>query len=978
MEFLFDSLVFHGPRFTYLEAQEFYIAADASCEQPLKVPRRRVPVGNKTLLELQIIEATTKQRLHLETFRSSALGKQDAHFDARAWFDSHVRPQILVLPAVELYMFPDDVQNVSSTWKVLLLPRSRAVFGRTVYLCRKPEVLLNPCIAKLPFSGLPFRFIHLLGIWDPDLGSSRSTPHRLLLLLEVFVLALGLCATCLVLVSAKLMMQAAWKQYTPPADGLRKDALLGDRLPKVYILIQHAFVYKDARKGELHRAEPLDACREVTVLEMVEADRERRGLIEQLQHFLLHRGESALWGRLEDPSGWIVLANGAEDVRVVTEGELPSSLFCANPELLQPLPSMLRRQWVLAASHATVQLYLLESLSKMFEMSVISVISASLLAIHLLVLCQMEMTYSAALHYEQAMERQGKLVTLTGTSSVLTLLVSAVVMLLVAVAVGILGNEAMVSAAIPCTSLATSVAWHLMDFRSSLAGLDKWRSPQLKATEFTGTAGKSFETISSSDSKSLTRGREFQKQMMRFLVGLLAVGALGILVLLCLDGMKMRGELVDYSFSCGRLSIPPNPSAVQNTLLLHTSVDSCSFRFEAGLHTSKVHLRLEHAYGYTALSQGVTVFDEDHDKVNTGEEKRAGEISVNLPAGPLYSRIIVSASSHLHKTPTRYMIHLLRVGEAVKLLLDAPVNPAHFSKEESTLPRLLNFHETRRWLYQQNNPAWYVPDLDVRSNSSLRIEHLPIIFAPVLNHKVGEAAVAERSGVTTVASTCLCGTERAGFGNSCAVQLPVTLRSGSSMCLFQHGLQRELRVDDGPGSISVHGPHGSDLAEWLAHAEVSGRPAVLQLSAPSTGQVSYWHFSKVKEPKLGGSADAVHHGRLTTILETSIPTEMLLTQVALLATEDMTYAEGLAVPLKLTSHAPPIHLSINSTEGLLLPERSGAHERADFAACGLRDPAQVTGTLVAQWCPLPFFGSRFPYYCDQPQKGFLVLICLLG
>ena len=34
--------------------------------------------------------------------------------------------------------------------------------------------------------------------------------------------------------------------------------------------------------------------------------------------------------------------------------------------------------------------------------------------------------------------------------------------------------------------------------------------------------------------------------------------------------------------------------------------------------------------------------------------------------------------------------------------------------------------------------------------------------------------------------------------------------------------------------------------------------------------------------------------------------------------------------------------------------------------------------LVAQWYPLPFFGSRFPYKVTNPNKGALVKIWLLG
>ena len=45
-----------------------------------------------------------------------------------------------VVPAVELHMFPIDPMNVSSTWKVLLVPTVQEVFGEPLYLCNPNSV----------------------------------------------------------------------------------------------------------------------------------------------------------------------------------------------------------------------------------------------------------------------------------------------------------------------------------------------------------------------------------------------------------------------------------------------------------------------------------------------------------------------------------------------------------------------------------------------------------------------------------------------------------------------------------------------------------------------------------------------------------------------------------------------------------------------------------------------------------------------
>lgn len=87
------------------------------------------------------------------------------------------------------------------------------------------------------------------------------------------------------------------------------------------------------------------------------------------------------------------------------------------------------------------------------------------------------------------------------------------------------------------------------------------------------------------------------------------------------------------------------------------------------------------------------------------------------------------------------------------------------------------FEETRRWHYQEANPRWYVPDLDVRQNTSIQLEYRPTIFAPFVH---GEAAAG--SYLSMLADECHCGTESAGFGNACAMQQWILFPSGLKLC----------------------------------------------------------------------------------------------------------------------------------------------------------------------------------------------------
>ena len=61
------------------------------------------------------------------------------------------------------------------------------------------------------------------------------------------------------------LLKMAYDLYKSPKDDSNRKELQNSDLPKSFMLMQHAYIYKAAGKGELLCEEPLDACTEVKV-----------------------------------------------------------------------------------------------------------------------------------------------------------------------------------------------------------------------------------------------------------------------------------------------------------------------------------------------------------------------------------------------------------------------------------------------------------------------------------------------------------------------------------------------------------------------------------------------------------------------------------------------------------------------------------------------------------------------------------------
>ena len=137
--------------------------------------------------------------------------------------------------ALELHMFPEDWQNITSTWRALLVPTVKEAFDGAWFLCRPASELTSPCVAKLAFQPLPQRVSSLAGSWYEHLDRHQSSPKWLLLLMEL-ILLLGLaCLSLLTVHTVYLLIRSK--------PDLRACEVQQWHFPSKCCLTQHAFVH---------------------------------------------------------------------------------------------------------------------------------------------------------------------------------------------------------------------------------------------------------------------------------------------------------------------------------------------------------------------------------------------------------------------------------------------------------------------------------------------------------------------------------------------------------------------------------------------------------------------------------------------------------------------------------------------------------------------------------------------------------------
>ena len=383
-----------------------------------------------------------------------------------------------------------------------------------------------------------------------------------------------------------------------------------------------------------------------------------------------------------------------------------------------------------------------------------------------------------------------------------------------------------------------------------------------------------------------------------------------VLAFVLSDVTKVRGELVDYSWSRGHLSYPSNIEAMHNTLLLDLNVDSLTLNIASGPNTNEVCWYAEHPL----LSKNMSC----------GEGEQA-EYVVTLPSGPLYSRVSLEAKGR-HKTT--YVVHIIRIGESINVSLSSPFN-------ESQHPDMKGerFHEERRLSYQLSHPMWYVPDIDMSSNSILQVRMSAVVFAPL---HMGT----NMPDLPQIWENCACGEEEAGIGHHCDMQRYVVLEN-RTMCVFLTNAM--LSISTYTEEAGVAGMD-SDMVQWLQNVSVSGK---------FVGLSSHGEDETLNSSSLPFQPDDESGQRLVRSFSTMLPAKLLEPQGAHLmiaSTEDHTDAEVLTVPITIDSHAPPVALNITAgIDAFFLPPFDQEDLQRIYTLCGgaAKEPKAVIATVPA-------------------------------
>ena len=445
----------------------------------------------------------------------AAVAKQQTQF-GKALLEQFDKSNWTELPAIELHMYPKYPRYAKSQWQVLLVPKAPELFGATVHLCQPQP---KRCVAKVTFEPLPMRLRRFWGGSDPD-DPLRSAPHRLLFVLEIFlllVLGIASCATALYFVTYASL--AIWRGNCENDEGGHSaqlqsrsqivEQLLHEKLPKSYKLRRHAEVLQDIQHDDM-AVDVLDAGQEVLVLEVQRYEGRKRGFLEGLWDSGPATPE--VWGRLDDPKGpkgWILLSEDSRGVMGVLGDRAP---YRANPKLMVPMFIFVRRQLVLATSHASAQWLLLQSYVGLMPLAILLFIAASLTAMHVRVLTQALSTQKWGICCDQMLEKHRQRLRPDKSNAALHFVV-CVVLVVVAMVLGVLGvilaepsasgssasgSSASGSSASRSSASGSSAsfAWalyfamlvavslHAYDLRASLRALSTWREPAL-ACEFT-------------------------------------------------------------------------------------------------------------------------------------------------------------------------------------------------------------------------------------------------------------------------------------------------------------------------------------------------------------------------------------------------------------------------------------------------------------------------------------------------------------
>lgn len=199
---------------------------------------------------------------------------------------------------------------------------------------------------------------------------------------------------------------------------------------------------------------------------------------------------------------------------------------------------------------------------------------------------------------------------------------------------------------------------------------------------------------------------------------------------------------------------------------------------------------------------------------------------------------------------------MIRVGQSISLSLTGKIGRNESGENSNAMATDVVFRENRRWLYQLEHVEWYIPQLDMNSNSSLELEVRPICFAPLQKAVSGQTW----PHLAYYGNTCFCGVSTVGFGTECSMQYMINV-GNSSLCIFLRETSDKLKIDDSRGSVEGR---GSGLMTWFQDVRGSGRMASLRIN------------SNLQLQERPFAADKVMVNQISTVYRVSMPIDLLM------------------------------------------------------------------------------------------------------
>jgi len=624
--------------------------------------------------------------------------------------------------------------------------------------------------------------------------------------------------------------------------------------------------------------------------------------LEDLYQKLRGKAKEKLWGRLQKPCGWILLGQEGESLpRFVKADEKAVASFRAHPILLPALPAILQSTLLLVAAHVSSQWLLVEYFTKVYNFKVLVFLVFGMISAHVLVLLQRGRTLTFSLQHEEVLQQSRKLLRTRMVNTRITVMFVALTSsMCLAMFLNIVARSPSSSELVGELGVLTALAMHAWAMYSTCTAREKWREPQLEHPEVYTFL---VESMPRTDEEpcSLSNGRAGKLLFVHYITTFLILGGLMLAARITLDVMQLRGELVDYTVNRGKLSYPAGSHAVQNTLLLDQNVDSLTLNVQLGDFTHGVMIQLHHP-----------LLGNASDVLHINE---SGDQQLSLPNGPLYSRLSLLALGDY--VNTTYMIHILRVGEAVDVSLKSAFDTTKYPELVGSI-----FEESRRLHYQMQHHVWHVPDVDLSSEAALSVDMTSLVFAPMSS--------GTDTGTAQVGKNCDCNEDVPGLGNMCLTEHMINL-SDSTLCVYQRTAEKTLHPN-----LSEAGVAGVDsqVLQWLLDTRFSGKSVRLALGTDFIAEVETKNSLTIRF-------------RLTRALQTLRDGG---TSIQIQATQDLTSSEILDVPIQVVSTAPRPIIHVNSgmqpEYSFLLPQFSPLDTRSDYAMCGGRSDISHLGASV--------------------------------